>query len=73
VLSVWFDLTDDLLELGIWTLLSEETVIENFVCNFHRALKVANVAAVQNFEILSGEFNVFNKCTSENYDKLITI
>jgi hypothetical protein len=73
VLSVWFDLTDDLLELGIRTLLSEETVPENFVCNFHHALKVANVATVQNFEILSGEFNMFNTCTSENYDELITV
>jgi hypothetical protein len=55
-------------------LLSEEIIVpENSVCNFHHALKVANVAAVQNFEILSGEFNMFNKCTSENYDELITV
>jgi hypothetical protein len=47
-------------------------VPENFVCKFHHALKVVNVAAVQNFEILSGEMNMSNKYTSENYDKLIT-
>jgi hypothetical protein len=48
-------------------------VPENFVCNFHHALKFANVAAVQNCEILSGVMNMFNKCTSENYDELITV
>jgi hypothetical protein len=48
-------------------------VPENFVCNFHHVLKVVNVAEVQNFEILSGEMNMSNKCTSENYDKLITV
>jgi len=36
------------------TLLVEEIIVpENSVCNFHHALKVANVAALQNFEILS--------------------
>lgn len=74
MLSIWFDLTDDLLELGMWALLSEEIIVpENSVCNFYHALKVASVAAVQNFEMLSGEFNVLSKCTSENYDKLITV
>jgi len=74
VLNIWFDLTDDLLELGMWTLLVEEIIVpENSVCNFHHALKVSNVAALQNFEILSGEFNMFNKCTNENYDEWITV
>jgi len=61
-LSIWFDLTDDLLKLGMQTSLSEEIIVpENSVCNFHHALKVANVAALQNFEILSGVFNMFSK------------